>query len=245
MFSPNETIGNGIAAVIALTGVAPPASAHIGITTQNIYRGLTPAHARHDVRQAAGAGSVVFAQEMFTRHARRLRPAGWAAAHMAGPYRGDCAVFYRRAVWRLRAAYVVPLTNAPTRLPSNGHRRAIVAVLTGRQTWAGVCVHMPTQHAPTAAYAAGVRRLRALLARLSARFAFVAVGGDWNRGYWRRPRLPGFVAARPPRATGPHGGRVDYVYVRRPARIARVRDIGHTYSDHNGVRIWAGTGRHG
>lgn len=220
-----------------LSGVASP----VGIATQNVYRGSS--HVRHDIRQAAAGASIVFAQEMYGRDARRLRPAGWASWHPRAGYAGDCAVFWRRDLWRLRRAYVVRLTDTRTpHVPSNGHRRAVVAVLTGAETTAAVCVHMPTHGVPTAVYAAGVRRLAGLLARLSARFPFVAVGGDWNRNYRERPRFSGFTAARPPRVTGPKGGRVDYVYVRRPAHIARIRVIGNTYSDHNGVRVR--TGRH-
>jgi endonuclease/exonuclease/phosphatase family metal-dependent hydrolase len=236
------TVARSLTAAVTLAGVA----SHVGIATQNVYRGSTPAHVRHDIRDASARASLVFAQEMYGRDARRLRPAGWGSWHTSGGYRGDCAVFWRRDVWRLRRGYVVRLTNADTpRRPSNGRRWAAIAVLTGAETMAGVCVHMPTHAAPRGVYAAGVRRLRALLARLAERFGFVAVGGDWNRHYRHRPAFRGFVSRRPPRATGSGGGRIDYVYVRRPAGIAGIRVIGHTYSDHNGVRVRVRTGRHG
>lgn len=233
----------GVLAAGVLAGVAFPAYGdEYGITTQNVRVTMDAAHARHDIRQAAARGSVLFTQEMGRRNARRFRPAGWSSTHAAGTYRGDCATFWDRDRWRLRRAYAVRIVDAETRRPSNGHRFALVAVLTGAETLAAVCVHMPTHGASRGIYAAGARRLRALLARLSSRYARVAVGGDWNRHYVNRVRFPGFRAARPPAATGSGGGRIDYVYVRRPAHITRVRVIGHTYSDHNGVRVWVRNG---
>lgn len=228
MFTRTQ-IGGTLILPAVLIGVAPPSIADTGITTQNVRRGIAPAHVRHDVRQAAAAGSVLLTQEMGWRHPRRFRPPGWSVAHVGAGRRGDCATFYDRDVWRLRRSYVVPL---PAR------RWALVAVLTGRHPLAAVCVHMPTHNVSRGVYWSGIDRLRPLLRRLSSRFRHVAVGGDWNNVYRTRARFRGFTSARPPAGTGPKGGRVDYVYVRRPAHIARVRIIRHTYSDHNGVRVW-------
>jgi hypothetical protein len=245
MFSLGMISGTLTATV--LFGVASPAYAdNYAVTTQNVRVTLGPAHARHDIRQAAARGSVLFTQEMSRRNAARFRPAGWGSAHAARPRvnnRGDCATFYRRSAWRLRRSYVVPLVNTYTpHVPTNGQRWALVAVLTGREALAAVCVHMPTHAVSRRLYWAGIGRLRTLLARLSARYPRVIVGGDWNNGYPTRARFRGFVARRPPAATGPRGGRVDYLYTRRPARIARIGTIRRTFSDHNGMRIWVRNG---
>ena len=222
-----------IAAVLVLAGVAS-ASADTGVTTQNVRVGLPAWQARHDIRHAARFGSVVLAQEMHKRRAAAFAPAHWGTAQATRARvrnRGDCAIYWRRDRWRLRRAYVVPVTRGVTR---NETRYAQIAVLTGRQTMAAVCVHMPTARAPTAVYRAGIGRIRALLGRL-ARFPHVVIGGDWNRAYSRRPRLPGYVAGRPPRG-------VDYVYARRPDTVSRVRVIRPTFSDHNGIRTWVRDG---
>ena len=239
MFSRRTVISGTLILPAVLFGVAPPAGADIGITTQNVRVTLPPAQARHDVRQAAARGSVLFAQEMGRRGAGRFRPAGWGSAQAAGPFRGNCATFYNRHVWRLRSWRAVRLLdeNLPAH-PPQGHIWALVTVLTGAETLAGVCVHMPTKRAGDGVYAPALRRLRALLARLSSRYPRVVVGGDWNRDYSRRPALAGFRAARPPAPTHSPGVRIDYIYAHRPAHIARVRVIGRTYSDHNGVRVW-------
>lgn len=241
MFSPAKAV---VIAATVLIGVASPAYSQYGVTTQNVRVGLPAPEARHDVRDAAAFGSVVFTQENGHRRARRFAPAGWGTAHAAGTYRGDCATYWRRDVWRLRRAYVVRILDVATPgEPSNGHRWALVAVLSHRQTWAGVCVHMPTPKAGRGAYRTAAANVRRLLARLSSRYAGrVFVGGDWNRRFSRRPAFGGYAARRPPGATHANGVRIDYVYVRRPAYAARIRVIGGTYSDHNGVRIWVRAG---
>jgi len=241
MFSLSPVIGGTLITAAVLAGVAP-ANADIGITTQNVRYSLPPVQARHDIRQAAGRGSVLFTQEMGRRQARRFAPAGWGVAHAAGTYRGDCATFYRRDVWRLRRAYVVRVVNVDTRRPSNGHRWALVTVLTGAETMAAVCIHMPTHSVSRAVYRAGIGRVRTLLRRLSTRYRHVAIGGDWNNRYGTRARFRGFVSRRPPAGTGARGGRVDYVYVRRPARVAHISILRRTFSDHNGVRVWVRNG---
>jgi len=228
----------------ALIAVSAPASALV-VTTQNVYRGLGPINARHDIRQAAAGGSVVFAQEMSGRRAGRFAPAGWRAAQAPRPRlnnRGDCATFYDAGVWRLRRSYVVPLLAADTHYRPNGHRWALVAVLTGAEALAAVCVHLPTHGVPRRLYWLSVARLRPVLQRLAGRFPHVVVGGDWNNPFPTRARFRGFVCVRVPRATGPKGGRPDYVYVRRPDRITGGRVIGGTYSDHNGMRVRIGGG---
>jgi len=134
MFSLSPVIGGTLITAAVLAGVAP-ANADIGITTQNVRYTLPPVQARHDIRQAANRGSVLFTQEMGRRQARRFAPAGWGVAHAAGTYRGDCATFYRRDVWRLRRAYVVRVVDVATRRPSNGHRWALVTVQRARRQW--------------------------------------------------------------------------------------------------------------
>jgi len=185
---------------------------------------------------------------MSRRHAARFAPAGWRSVQATRPrlgYRGDCATFYDASRWRLRTSYVVRLLDVRTRHPSNGRRWALVAVLTGAQPLAAVCVHLPTHGVSRRLYGRAVDNLRPTLRRLSARYGHVVIGGDWNRHYRYRPRFRGFVAYRPPAGTGPHGGRVDYLYVRRPDAITGARVIRHTYSDHDGMRVRiAETGRH-
>jgi len=226
-------IGGMTAAFIAIGAPAPA----VVVTTQNVRYTLGPAHTRHDIRHAAAGGSVVLAQEFRYRHAARYRPAGWGAVQASRPRvlnRGDCAVYWDRAVWRLRRAYVVPVTDYPAR---NGHRRALVAVLTGRHTLAAVCVHMPTHKVPRPAYWRGIGRLRVAVERLAARYRHVIVGGDWNNPYSTRARFPGFATVAPGIGTGARGGRVDYLYVSRPDSITGHKVITGTYSDHNGMRV--------
>lgn len=206
------------------------------VTTQNVQLGMPPAHVRHDIRHAAEHSSVVLAQEMFHRHAARYAPPGWGTAHRIGRPRGDCATYWDRDRWHLVRSYVVPIARATF---PRGHRTALVTVLRGRGTAVGVvCLHMftHTRFRPLA-WANAVRRVTALAGRLRARWGHVVVGGDWNRQWSNRPRVgPGFRSAPAPAVTGPKGGRPDFVYWSGARRVAPVRVIRPTYSDHNGTR---------
>jgi endonuclease/exonuclease/phosphatase family metal-dependent hydrolase len=213
----------GVVAAIVLT-----------LTTQNVRVGLPPWQAHHDIRQAAHQSSVVVAQEMQHRHAAAYAPAGWGTAHRPGRARGDCATYWNRAVWvRVGRPYTVRLTAAPFRW---GTRYALVTILRhrGGPTLVGVvCVHMVTRSwERRTVYARGMDRLDRLLGRLPAR---TVVAGDWNRGYGRRVPVPGYSTARPPRPTGA-GARIDYAWWEH-AHLDRIRTIGGTYSDHDGVRV--------
>jgi endonuclease/exonuclease/phosphatase (EEP) superfamily protein YafD len=77
-------------------------------------------------------------------------------------------------------------------------------------------------------------RLRLLLSRLHV--PHVVVGGDWNRVWPLRAPLAGFGTREPPAATGSRGGRIDFLWW-KGAGERTIRVIGHTYSDHNGVRV--------
>jgi hypothetical protein len=217
--------------------IAPTiATVAIAIATQNVYVGLPPDRARHDIRQATAQSSIVLTQEMGSRHAREFAPRGWAVAHRLGPWVGDCATFYDTSVWRRRDWWTFPITKSDA-FPG-GHRFGLVTVLHGHGTTvAAVCVHMITQprNRPDVE-AAGVRRLRAQLAALRATYPHVVVGGDWNRAFSWRPFLPHMRATRPPRPTHSPGVRIDYIYAETPRTVRRIAVIGHTYSDHNGVR---------
>lgn len=207
------------------------------LTTQNVKVTLPPDKAAHDIRQAAQYSSVVFTQEMFYRDAGRFAPAGWGSAHHPGRNRGDCATYWDRDVWQRLAAFLVPITWATFK---HGHRWALVTVLRGHGvTVAAVCVHLITRFRfHPIATRNGTRRLAALTARLRDRWGRVVIGGDWNRPFSRRPDFPGFRSGWPPRGTGPRGGRPDYVLTTRPVEAVHV--VGHTWSDHNGVRYRLG-----
>lgn len=213
------------------------------ITTQNVRVTLPPREATHDIRQAARHSSVVMTQEMKHRQAWRFRPAGWGSSHapsMPGVRRidrGDCATYWDRSRWHKLRAYAVPITYAPFK---HGHRWALVTILRSvprpAVRLAVVNVHMVTRTLDRrAVFARGVSRLRALVAVLRAEIGPVVVGGDWNRRYLLRARFRGLDSQRPPRGTIPNGGRIDYVFT--TGRVAGVRVIGRTYSDHNGVRF--------
>lgn len=229
-------VGAPLALVLALAAGVPAYGDTV--TTQNVRAGLPRAEARHDVRQAAERSSVVFAQEMAHRRAARFAPAHWGAVHFVGPRRGDCATFYDRRVWRVVRAYPFRVSAAPFRA---GHRYAVVAVLRrvghpGAEL-ATVNVHLFTHtvHRPRA-WRRATNRLGRLVGALAAHHARVVVGGDWNRTWPRRARFPGYASAEPSRQTGPKGGRVDFLYW-HGERFHGSRVIGHTYSDHEGVRV--------
>jgi endonuclease/exonuclease/phosphatase (EEP) superfamily protein YafD len=220
------------ALVAALVLTAAPAYA-VTVTTQNVAHTLARAPARHDVRQAADGSGVVLTQEMAGRRAARFAPRGWGTAQRAG----DCATYWDRATWRLVRSYAVRISHAPF---WRGTRYALVAVLANNTNpgvrLATVNVHVFTRTVPHApAFRRATTRVRRLADGLVAHGAAVVVGGDWNRDYRARARFPGFSSRRPPRPTGPTGGRVDYVYAHGLA-FRGVRVMGHTYSDHNGYR---------
>lgn len=205
----------------------------LAITTQNVRVGLPPPEARHDIRQAAEHSSIVLTQEMGRRDASRFAPAGWGTSHVTGLRQGDCATYYDRATWRKTGQRAVLLTHAPFRA---GTRYALVTHLRGQgTTLAVVCVHMITRSLTRrVVYRHGMDRLRSLLSRLTA--AHVVVGGDWNRDWSQRAPLAGFSTRRPPTPTH-DTRRIDYAWW-KGAAYRTMRVVGHTYSDHNGVRVW-------
>lgn len=209
------------------------------ITTQNVRQGMPPPEARHDIHQAAVNSSVLFTQEMGQRRAARFAPAGWGTAHHAGLRQGDCATYWDNSVWREQRNFLTLLTNAPFRA---GTRYALTTILHLRGdptvTMAAVCVHMVTRSLTRrTVYAHGMDRLRALLDRM-AKYPYVVVGGDWNRVWSKRARVAGYSSKEPPAPTGTHGGRIDYFWWQRLNIDYRsIRVIGHTYSDHQGLRM--------
>jgi hypothetical protein len=229
----------GVALVAFVLGLSLAAPAHaVTVTTQNVYVGLPRAEARHDIRQAAQFSSVVFTQEMGHRRASRFTPAHWAVVHFRGTWRGDCATFYDRRVWRVVRAHTFRVSAEPFRA---GHRWALVTVLrhVGRpgSRLATVNVHAFTHTIfRPVAWRRAVTTIRDVADGLAARYGRVVMGGDWNRTWDRRGRFPGFASAEPPRQTGPKGGRVDYVFW-HGERFRGIRVIGRTYSDHDGTRV--------
>ena len=225
------------AAVLALSLAAPADG--LTVTTQNVRVTLGPVHARHDIRQAAEHSSVVFTQEMGKRRARRFAPAGWGVAHFSGLRRGDCATYWDRSRWRLVRAYPFRVAHEPFRA---GHRWAVVTVLrrVGHPgvRLAAVNVHLFTRTVfRRPAWRRAITRIRDVAERLVARYPRVVMGGDWNRTWGRRATFRGFSSASPAGRTGPKGGRVDYLFW-HGERFRRIRVIGHTYSDHDGTRVW-------
>lgn len=216
------------------------------IATQNVRLGMTPAHTHHDINAAASRAAVVMTQEMGQRRARNYAPPGYGTAHHAGMWRGDCALYWNRAEWRLaRPSWVVPITRADGF--HGGHRWALVTVLKQaappHHRVAVVCLHMIThwgQRVPVER--AGIARLTALRHRLSAHWPRLVMGGDWNRRYVHRAAFPPMTAARPPRPTHAPRKRIDYLFSQH-MRVTRTAVIGHTVSDHNGaleVLKWLG-----
>lgn len=236
----------------ALLTIAPSAQAdeRVTITTQNVRVGMTPQHSRHDIGQASENSSIVFTQEMGYRHAQRFAPRGWRSAHFPGVRRGDCATYWDRSVWRLRSSWTKQITFAPFRA---GHRFALATVLRSvsrpHVVLAAVCVHMITKSLyRRAVYRRGIARLDVMLDRLRAHHRHVIVGGDWNLpwgvdarerpiGFPHRVLIPQRFRSMPPaRATGAKGGRIDYFWQHHMSAVSE-RVIGHTWSDHNGVRL--------
>jgi hypothetical protein len=238
--------------VVGAVGALPsPAAAdRVTVTTQNVRYTLDRDRARHDIRQAAEHSSIVLAQEMRYRVARRFAPPGWGTAHVrvTGPTanRGDCATYWSRDVWTFVRRWTVPISAAPFR---NGHRWALVTILRGNGTrLAVVNVHTFTltrSSSRRALYARSMGRVRDLLDGLRQRNDAVIVGGDWNRTYDLRVKFgQPWRTSDPPRPTGSRGGRIDYLrWVAPDFRPLSVRVIGDTYSDHNGVRVTLGIRR--
>lgn len=216
---------------------AAVAVAALTITTQNVRVGMPPPAAHHDIDQAAERSSIVFAQEMGLRRAARFAPDGWGTSHFTGIRRGDCATYWDRKVWHRMSSWTRQLTFASFRA---GHRFALVTVLRGKgTTLATVCVHSITKSLSAArrpVFARGMHRLSRVIHLLRYRYSHVVVGGDWNRTWPHRARFKGFRSTEPQRATGAGGGRVDYFYWARGDQTG-LRVIGHTRSDHNGVRL--------
>jgi hypothetical protein len=215
----------------------------VTVTTQNVRVGMSPAHSRHDILQAAQHSSVLVTQEMGKRVARRYAPPGWGTAHFAGLRRGDCATYWNRDMWRLHHAWTRIITWASFRA---GHRFVLATTLRGVGPYQGkrlavVCVHSITRSETAArrpVFNRGMDRLGDLLSALRSRYRYVVVGGDWNRIWSKRRQFAGMGSVSPSRSTGPKGGRVDYFEWTTPAmRYAGERIIGNTYSDHNGTRV--------
>lgn len=219
-----------------LSAIAAATLAVLALTTQNVRQGLPPDQARHDIHQAAARSSVVVTQEMGRRQASHFAPGGWGTAHFRGLRRGDCATYWQRSSWRIVGhPQLRQLTYAPFRA---GHRFALATVLRGHGTRvAVVCVHLITRWLDRrAVYAAGMRRLGHWLTQLRQRWPHVVVGGDWNRPWDRRASFAGFTSEPPSKATGPLGGRIDYLDWHQASwRSSQV--VGHTFSDHQGFRV--------
>jgi hypothetical protein len=229
----------GVVLVAAFLGLSLAAPAHaVTVTTQNVYVGLARPGARHDVRQAAEHSSVVFTQEMGHRRAARFAPAHWGVVHFRGTWRGDCATYYDRRVWRVVRAWPFRIAAEGFRA---GNRFAVVAVLRrvghpGARL-ATVNVHSFTHTlARPVAWRREMARVRGVAGTLADRWGRVVMGGDWNRVYGRRATFPGYVSHDPPRPTGRNGGRVDYLYW-HGERFRAIRVIDGTRSDHNGTRV--------
>lgn len=219
----------GIAA--ALVAVA------LTITTQNVRYTLPPEAAHHDLNQAAQHSSIVFAQEMGLRQAYRFAPPGFGTSQFRGIRQGDCATYWKRSVWHPHNQWIVQLSHAPVRA---GTRYALVVILRSEEhEVATVCLHSlarpGSSPARRAAYRHSMARVSTLLTYLSAHHRHVIVGGDWNRGWPQRHQFAHFGSVRPPSATGPHGGTIDYFQSRRMVPTG-IRVLHHTRSDHNGVR---------
>lgn len=229
-----------LAIIGALLLPAEAMAVPIGVTTQNVRVGLPRAQAHHDIAQAAQNSSVVFTQEMGLRRARNFAPQGWGVAHFAGLRQGDCATYWDRDIWVKQRAYTTLLTNAPFRA---GTRYALTTILHMRNTHttvAFVCVHMITKSvwpSRRPVYARGINRLRTMISHIQWP---VVVGGDWNRNWPQRVAIPGLHTTRPPVATGPRGGRIDYMWW-RGVKYAAKRVIHRTFSDHNGFRVHLNT----
>lgn len=231
-----------LAAALVPTCAPAHAEDRVTITTQNVRVGMPFAHVRHDIEQAAEHSSIVLTQEQGERRARDFAPSGWGTAHFGGVRRGDCATYWDRDDWRFDGARTKQLTYAPFRA---GHRFALLVNLHARlapHTHVSViCVHLITKTMlRRLVFRRGMRRLGVMLRFIEAHhpYGHVIVGGDWNRGWPRRARFDGFGSWQPPRATGHHGGRIDY-FEQQSRRVVpmRIRVIGGTFSDHNGVRM--------
>lgn len=231
--------GLAVLAAMAAVGLAAPADA-LTVTTQNVRLGLGPAAVRHDIRQAAQRSGVVLTQEMRGRRAAAYAPPGWGYAQRpAAGFVGDCATYWDRARWRWVRGFAVGYEFGAF---PRGHRWALVTVLRSvpfpRQTLAVVNVHSVTRSLDRApVFAAGMARLGRLTARLTAVWGRVVLGGDWNRVWPLRGRFAGFRTVQPAQATGPRGGRVDFLYWSGPLRFRGARVVTATRSDHNGFRV--------
>lgn len=213
------------------------------ITTQNVKVGMTPAHSRHDIDQAAEHSSIVITQEMDYRAGRDYHPSGWGWAHHGprGSDRGDCETFWDRAVWRVEKSWVTPISFESFR---HGHRWALTTILKNRVSkdeLAMVCVHLFTKTMiRRAAYVRAHNHIAPLLQSLKQHYPYVVIGGDWNRNWKDRMRFTGFASRMPPHPTGGNGkgGRIDYFqWWKRTLGTTSGRVIGNTYSDHQGFRV--------
>lgn len=203
------------------------AAVSLTITTQNVRHTLPADQAHHDIAQAAQRSAVLVTQEMGGRRAARFAPAGWGTAHAGLGRRGDCATYWRRDTWHLLRSRTVALPL---------HRWALVTVL-GHQgaRLAVVCVHMPTRRERTwADYRHAIARLRTLAGHLRTGQP-VVLAGDWNQA-WGQRLLRDWRSARPPQVTLGHR-RTDFAYWCAPLRRHSITTLGHTYSDHQAVRV--------
>jgi endonuclease/exonuclease/phosphatase family metal-dependent hydrolase len=229
------------------------------VTSQNVRVTLGPTQARHDVTAAAAGADLVMLQEFNHRRAVRFTPVGFST--WQGPWgpRAETPLMWRTSSLSLLAARTVLLHRS--QLFPSATRYATVARFSIRRS--GHCllvvnVHLVPHieksgyltHAPRAAL---VRRAMAVIAGLArgAPRCTALVGGDWNVDYWRdaRVRQPAMPYATM-RAVGyraqwsalrngrPTLGRryVDTLWSRH-AGLAWQQVRGHTYSDHQQVRL--------
>jgi hypothetical protein len=229
------------------------------VTSQNVRVTLGPAQARHDVTAAATGADLVLLQEFNHRRATRFTPAGFGTWQGPRGPRAETPLMWRTSSLSLLAARTVLLHRS--QLFPSATRYATVARFSIRRS--GHCLlivnlHMVPHidkggyltHAPRAAL---VRRAVAVIAELArgAPRCTALVGGDWNVDYWhdaqvRQPAMPyatmraiGYRAQWSALRNGrPTLGRryVDTLWSRH-AGLAWQQVRGHTYSDHQQVRL--------
>jgi endonuclease/exonuclease/phosphatase (EEP) superfamily protein YafD len=229
------------------------------VTSQNVRVTLGPAQARHDVTAAATGADLVLLQEFNHRRATRFTPAGFGTWQGPRGPRAETPLMWRTSSLSLLAARTVLLHRS--QLFPSATRYATVARFSIRRS--GHCLlivnlHMVPHidkggyltHAPRAAL---VRRAVAVIAELArgAPRCTALVGGDWNVDYWhdaraRQPAMPyasmravgyraQWSALRNGRPTFGHRF-IDTLWSRH-AGLAWQQVRGHTYSDHQQVRL--------
>ena len=259
-----------VAATVAPPPVAATAQAttprgfRVTVTTANVQVGLSRRHARADLAYAARRGSVVLAQENWTRQVSQLAPTGWSAYQPARPVPGcrGNATLWDRSVWRLGGHWARLLHRSEL-----GNRCATVTVLVHRQTHTRVPFvnvhllpgvdaggHPRPRPVRVATFHRGLDRVVDLGRYLrDTRHGLAVIGGDWNVD-WKADHR---VQARPfpyrhlwrswdsnwGKATWTrptHGSRrIDQVWwaERRGVWAVRSRTLARTWSDHRFLRV--------